>query len=169
MGATAADIPFDEVARQSAVDRTGITSRPRHAGLQRIVERAAEICGTAIAAITIIDRDRQWFAARTGIDGDEGPRSEAFCAYTILRPGEPMVVSDASADSRFSTHPAVTGEPCIRFYAGVPLVDGGGYALGALCVADTHPRNEAPDLHELGYLARAAERIIAQDDRSAGE
>jgi GAF domain-containing protein len=157
----AAPFPEDESERQRAVDATHITTRGADAELQRIVEDAAETAGAPIAAITIIDRDRQWFAARVGLANPEGPRSESFCAYAILKPGEPMVVADASQDKRFAGNPAVTGDPRIRFYAGVPLVDTGGYAVGALCIADTRPRHEPPDLFYLAYLARLAERIIS--------
>ncbi|KQN76643.1 GAF domain-containing protein [Sphingomonas sp. Leaf62] len=147
--------------RQAAVDRTGITRRANHPALQSIVEDAARLAKTPIAAVTIIDRARQWFAARIGLDAEEGPRSEAFCAHTILRPGEPLIVLDTLADVRFVRNPAVIEAPHIRFYAGIPLVNRAGYALGALCVADTEPRLDTFDIYALSHLARTVERLVS--------
>lgn len=156
-----APFPANEIARQRAVDHCGILLRPRNPELQRIVEEAARLARAPIAAISVVDRSRQWLAARIGIDAEEGPRRDAFCAHTILRPGEPMIVADARDDRRFGSNPAVTGHPHIRFYAGVPLVDHAGFALGALCVADTTPRLGRFDVYDLTHLARRAERIMA--------
>ncbi|MEH3048137.1 GAF domain-containing protein [Sphingomonas adhaesiva] len=153
-------LPFDEAARQRAVDASGVTRRAANPELQRIVEQAASLAGAPIAAVSVIDRSRQWFAARVGIDDSERPRSESFCAFAILRPGEPLIVSDATLDPRFSHNPAVLGLPHVRFYAGIPLVDRAGFALGALCVADTRPRHEAFDAYDLSHLAREAERLM---------
>ncbi len=154
--------PEDEPARQRAVDASGITRRPGNPALQRIVEQAASLAGAPIAAVSVIDRSRQWFAAKVGIDESEKPRSESFCAFAILRPGEPLIVCDAMRDPRFAQNPAVLGVPHVRFYAGIPLVDRSGYALGALCVADTQPRRDDFDVYDLTHLAREAERLMQQ-------
>lgn len=157
-----AELPANEVQRQGAVERSGVLKRGNDPGLQRIVDEAAKIFDTSIAAVTIIDRDRQWFAARAGEVAEETPRAISFCAHAILRPGEPLVVPDARKDHRFAGNPLVMFAPHIRFYAGVPLTDRQGYPLGALCVADPRPRAEPPNLFELSLLAREAERLIAR-------
>lgn len=155
-------LPENEEERQRAVDRSGVIQRGRSPALQSVAERAAELARTPIAAITIIDRDRQWLAARLGVDGEETPRAISFCAHAIHRPAEPLVVPDARRDERFSGNPMVMFAPHIRFYAGIPLVDRQGYPLGALCVVDSKPRHEPPNLFELSLLAREAERLIAR-------
>lgn len=155
-------LPDNEEERQRAVDRSGVIRRGRDAALQRVADRAAELACTPIAAVTIIDRDRQWLAARAGIDAEETPRAISFCAHAIHRPAEPMVVPDARRDKRFAGNPMVMFAPHIRFYAGIPLVDRQGYPLGALCVVDSRPRQEPPNLFELSLLAREAERLIAR-------
>jgi GAF domain-containing protein len=159
---TPAEVPANEEQRQKAVERSGVLKRMRDPKLQKIVDEAAEHFHTPIAAISIIDRDRQWFAARAGIDAEETPRAVSFCAHAIHRPGEPLIVPDARRDQRFQGNPLVMFAPHIRFYAGVPLVDRQGYPLGALCVIDSKPRDEPPNMFELSRLAREAERLIAK-------
>ncbi|WP_294393289.1 GAF domain-containing protein [uncultured Sphingomonas sp.] len=152
--------PVQESLRQDAVVRSGLLQRGGDADLQRIVQNASARFHTPIAAISVIDRDRQWFVARTGLLVEETPRAMSFCAHAVHRPGEPLVVPDATADWRFQGNPLVTSSPHIRFYAGVPLVDRTGYALGALCIIDAEPRDEDVDLFELSLLAREAEAVI---------
>jgi GAF domain-containing protein len=149
-----------ETERQRAVERSGLLSGWAASDLQRIVERAAKVFHAPLAAISIIDRQRQWFAARHGLELPETPRSQSFCADAIHRPGEPLIVPDATQDPRFSNNPLVTEDPGIRFYAGVPLVDRMGYALGALCIIDTAPRDEPENMIELTLLAHEAERAL---------
>lgn len=150
----------NEEARQCAADASGITRRPPNTALQRIVEQAASLVGTPIAAVSVIDHGGQWLAAKVGIEDTDSPRAESFCAFAILRPGEPLIVADALADPRFAHNPAVLGLPHIRFYAGIPLVDRAGFALGALCVADIRPRRRTFDIYDLTHLARQAERLM---------
>jgi GAF domain-containing protein len=152
--------PANEAERQKAVDRSGILMRPGDAELQRIVEQAAQRFAAPIAAITIIDRARQWVAARHGIDVAETTRDVSFCAHALHRPAEMLVVPDTKADRRFAMHPFVIDEPGIRFYAGAPLLSRNGYALGALCIVDRAPRGRNLDLFELSVLAREAEALI---------
>ena len=158
---TPPDLPTNEAQRQQAVERS-VLQRRKNPALQRVVDEAADYFQTPIAAITIVDRDRQWFAVSTGLDAQETPRAVSFCAHAIHRPTEPLVVRDARRDPRFAGNPMVIFAPHIRFYAGVPLIDRQGYALGALCVIDSKPRTEPPNLFELSLLAREAERLIVR-------
>ena len=148
-----------EAGRQNAVDRSRIVRR-RSAPLQHIVEAAARDYDVPIALVSIIDRRREYFAARTGITLDQAPREDALCLHVVRCPGEPVIALDTREDRRFASNPFVTGPPYVRFYAGVPLLDRAGYALGALCLIDMKPREAAPSLFNLIRLAREAERLI---------
>jgi len=152
--------PGYEQRRQIAVDAIRRTTAERESALQAIVEQATASADTAIGAISIIDRDRQWIAARVGISATETLRSESICARAPLRPGEPLIILDTTSDDRSATLPMITGAPYVRFYAGIPLISKSGYAVGALCVVDIAPREVAPDMLVLGRLARQAERIL---------
>lgn len=152
--------PEFERRRQRAVDAVRRTTADRESILQAIVERATTYAGAPIGAISIIDRDRQWIAARVGIEATETLRSASICAQAILRPGEPLIIFDTTQDERWASLPMIAGSPYVRFYAGIPLVNRSGYALGALCVVDLAPRAVAPNIAELGRYAREAERVL---------
>ena len=139
---SAAGFP-DEQQRLAALHRYDVLDSDSESGFDEIAELAAAICGTPIALVSLVDENRQWFKCRIGLDVAETPRDMAFCDRTIRGTGL-MEVQDAAADDRFSDNPLVTGEPHIRFYAGVPLVTPDGHALGTLCVIDRRPRELSP-------------------------
>lgn len=125
------------------------------AAFDELTTLAASICGTPIAYVSLIARDRQWFKSAVGLTIKETPRSISFCAHAITRPDEIMIVPDATLDPRFADNPLVTGAPGIRFYAGVPLMMPAGHAIGSFCVIDTRAKTLSADQqHALGVLAR---------------
>lgn len=118
---------------------------------------ASHICETPMAAVSLIDKDRQWFKARVGLDVQETPRSISFCTHAIQQRGI-FVIPDASKDERLRDNPQVIGDPHIRFYAGAPLIARNGQALGTLCVVDRNPRELSPAQAEaLNALRRQVE------------
>lgn len=118
---------------------------------------ASHICATPMAAISLVDENRQWFKARVGIAVTQTPRSISFCSHAIQQRGI-FVVPDATKDERLRTNPQVTGDPHIRFYAGAPLIAREGHALGTLCVVDRRPRQLTPaQVEALAALQRQVE------------
>ena len=105
-----------------------------------LTELASQICQTPIALISLVDDKRQWFKSNHGLSVRETARAYSFCAHAIINPTETLIVPDSRADSRFAQNPLVTGDPHVIFYAGVPLVDENGFALGSLCVIDNTPK-----------------------------
>jgi two-component system, sensor histidine kinase len=152
--------PRDESARIHALHAYAILDTPPDRAYDDIVALASAICGTPIALVSLVDRDRQWFKARLGLEAAQTPREHAFCAHALVNPAEVMVVNDARADARFRDNPLVTGQPHIRFYAGAPLVTPAGHALGTICVIDRTPRElPAPMVEALRALSR---QVVAQ-------
>lgn len=105
----------------------------------QVTELAAQIAGTPIALISLVDDKRQWFKARVGLNARETDRSVAFCHHTIMQ-AEPFCVPDARAHPLFADNPLVRSEPNIRFYYGVPLTTPEAYNIGSLCVIDRTSR-----------------------------
>ena len=152
---------FDkERKRQGAVDESGALALHDHPELKRIVDLTAAHYGTTFAAVSIIHKRTQVLLAEHGLNTRETSRDTAICATTIHTPGEPLVVPDTRADPRFVHYATVQAEPFLRFYAGVPVFDGEGQALGTLCVADSEPRTTAFDPTLLTIMAHEAERVV---------
>jgi len=124
-----------------------------------LVAIAQTIGGTEAAYISIVEQEQLWFKASRGIALTQTPRSIAFCDHAI-HSSEVMVVLDATRDARFADNPLVTGAPHIRFYAGAPIINPEGYALGALCLSDSRPRDSFDAAPLLAALARQVAALL---------
>ncbi len=136
--------PPDEVQRLNVLHALNLLDTPAEAVFDRITRLAAQVLNVPIALVSLVDADRQWFKSCVGLDAVETPREVAFCAHAIMQ-AAPLIVADATQDVRFSANPLVTGDPNIRFYAGVPLRSAGGLAIGTLCAIDSKPRQFSAD------------------------
>jgi EAL domain-containing protein (putative c-di-GMP-specific phosphodiesterase class I) len=155
-----APIPINEAQRQLQVTQLCRLDTTPDEVFEHIVSMVAEYFQAPIALISIVDEQRQWFTARVGLLAQETPRQDSFCAYAILA-NEPFQVLDATQDVRFQNNPLVTGEPGIRFYAGMPLITPEGLGLGSLCIIDTQPRR-AMTPQELSMLEHFAKLTMAR-------
>lgn len=125
-----------------------------------LVKLASQICNKPITTLTLMDSAKQWIKAKVGIDVSETDRETAFCAHTILQ-NDVLEVPDTTQDVRFENNPMVTGEPNLRFYAGVPLQTRNGYNIGSLCVIDTKPGQLTNEQNfALKVLAKQAMKIM---------
>ncbi|WP_299342779.1 GAF domain-containing protein [uncultured Pseudoxanthomonas sp.] len=161
-----------ETRRQHALDRYHVLDTLPATVYDDLVTLAAALCGTPIAVVSLIDRDRQWFKARLGLDDHQTTRDTAVCDHAIRHPEDLLEVQDLSEDARFTDFPIVTGDIKARFYAGMPLVTGNGEAIGTVCVVDTQPRRlSGQQKASLRSLARVTIALLdahrAEHDASA--
>lgn len=146
----------DELNRLNALKSYEILDTLSEDEYDGITRLAAQICGTKISLITLIDESRQWFKSKHGIDARETPRELAFCNHAIQSPHSVLIIEDSTKDVRFKDNPFVNGEPNIIFYAGVPLVDKDQFALGTLCVIDNEPKKlSAAQIDALQTLSKS--------------
>jgi len=154
-----------ERERQLALDALHIVGSLPEPAYEDIVKVAAAVCGTPMALVTLIDRDRQWFKARTGVDGSQTERNVAVCDHAIREPDRLMEIGDLQRDSRFVDNP-VLKELGARFYAGMPLVTAEGSPIGSVCVVDLQPRELNPAQRDaLKALARLTMALMEARSR----
>src|SRR5271170_7231439 len=105
--------PPNEESRLKALHALEILDTPDEPAFDRITRIAKNVFCVPMAAISLIDQDRQWFKSRTGMTIAETPRSWSFCTHTIGG-RDVLVVPDTLADARFCSSPLVCGGPHIR-------------------------------------------------------
>lgn len=137
-------IPPDEPERLRLLHALSILDTPPEEDFDRITRLVSKLLNVPIALVSLIDEERQWFKSKVGLAATQTPRDVAFCAHAITQTA-PLIVEDALHDARFANNPLVTGDPDIRFYAGVPIRSTGGLALGTLCAIDSCPRTLSSD------------------------
>lgn len=138
--ATQCPLPTNEAQRLRAVRSYDILDTPPEVDFDTLTRVAANALNMPAAVIGLMDSDRLWFKSQLGLGLPQLDRQIAFCAHAIMRTDEPLVVEDLRQDPRFRENPLVTQAPHLCFYAGAPLIDPHGYALGTIAVVDTQPR-----------------------------
>jgi len=155
-------VPTDEARRLQALAASRLMESPQEEVFDRLTWLASHVTDCPMALLTLLSGQRQWFKSRLGVAQRETPREVAFCSHTIMQNGA-FIVEDAGADPRFAVNPLVTGDPHIRFYAGYPVLDANGMALGSLCVLDREPRRlRERELRALRELAAIASNEISR-------
>ncbi|UZE46719.1 excisionase family DNA-binding protein [Rhodopseudomonas sp. P2A-2r] len=152
--------PWNERARLAAVRQSGLVGSAPDPGFDRLVRLAAYALRAPIAMFTLITEDEQWFKSRTGFEGATTPRDWAFCNETLIA-NELTVIEDLSKSASFSQSPTIAQPYGFRFYAGAPVRDPLGFALGSTCVIDVVPRTLSENEREaLTTIADAASNLI---------
>ncbi|MTJ06706.1 PAS domain S-box protein [Anabaena sp. UHCC 0204] len=150
-------LPNNERQRLKLLNQYQILNTPPETAFDEIAQLAKDICETPIALISLVDEQREWFKSKVGIAISEIPRDLAFGSYTILE-REIFIIPDTLQDPKFANNPLVVSNPYCRFYAGVPLINAHGFALGTLSIMDNMPRTLS--LKEKKALKSLAKQVI---------
>jgi len=143
-----------EAKRLKSLLAYDILDTPPDPAFDEIVRIAAQVTGAPYAYLGFMDANRLWFKSRVGFPEPELPRATTACQFTVLEE-EPVLISDAAADSRFSAAglPLARNLYC-RSYLGAPL-NGDTGAVGTLAVASPEPDAFTQEHASiLGVLAR---------------
>ena len=108
--------------------------------LDDLTKLAAHITGTPISLINLLEANTQWTVSSFGLDIRHTPREDTVCQY-VIQSDIPLEISSMTEDDRFKDKQYVTESPHIRYYYGIPLSNGDGNRVGALCVMDTKPKD----------------------------
>ena len=158
-------IPLNETVRLQGLHALKILDSVPEERFDRITRMAQRLFEVDICLVSFGASERQWFKSKQGLDASETPRAVSFCGHAICGE-ELLIVEDTLADSRFADNPLVTGDPCIRFYAGHPIHAPNGQRVGALCLAHAEPRRFSPkDAQTLKDLAALVDDELASSSR----
>lgn len=142
-----------KLARLHALDSFYTPMEERFERITRLAKRAL---GVPIAAITVVEGQRQWFKSVLGWRVLELPMSRSLCER-VVQTSTQVIVNNTLHDTDFAEHPLVVGKEKFRFYAGYPLKDSNGNTVGTLCAFAFQPRTSGrrfrQALEDLGKLA----------------
>lgn len=161
---TPAPIPLNDVERVKEVKKTGLFFTDLQESYKDFVETSSELAKCPLSWISLIDDKEQWLLSSCGFPEEQladlrlMPRESTFCQFTILSP-RPLIIEDTTADSRFSNHPFVVGDPFVRFYAGFPLLTDNGNVIGTYCLIDFEQRKLDPVV--ISVMEKLSRRITS--------
>jgi GAF domain-containing protein len=154
-----------DAGRLAALGASGLVDAPRDPALDRLTDLICRALRVPVALISLVDRDRQFFASACGLpspidDARQTPLSHSFCQHVVTS-GKPLVVPNAHDDALVADNLAVM-ELGVIAYAGVPIRDATGRVIGSLCAIDHRPREwSAEQLDRLGRLVQALSAGLA--------
>ncbi|MDR6736194.1 response regulator [Sphingobacterium sp. 2149] len=151
--------PENELRRIEKLKSYELMGLGKDPELDVFAQAACLITDCPAALIAMMEQETQRIQSCVGIALDTVDRKNTVCQYTIMSK-EVLIIEDTFNDVRSSSNPLIR-EGNIRFYAGVPLLDDDGDALGTICVIDFHPKQlSEKQVSSLAELGKAATKIL---------
>jgi diguanylate cyclase (GGDEF)-like protein len=142
---------------------------PLEERFERITRLARRALHAPVAAISLLNEDKQWFKSAAGWGISELPREHAICKLTVDA-NQMLVIGDTLEDPRVAALPIVASAPRFRAYAGHPLLGEHGSCIGTLCVFDLKPRAfSTADRQTLADLAALAQGELLSDQLTSAQ
>ncbi len=132
-------VPFNEKLRLAALKEYNILNSGPDKDYDNLTFLAATVCEVPVAHISIIDKKRIWTKSIYGGDATDIPRSESFCDR-VIHQDEPIVFFNQSTHPNIFSGSKELFSKDFQFYAGIPLYNPQGHAIGVFCVFDTKER-----------------------------
>jgi hypothetical protein len=149
--------------RLDALRATGLLDSDVTPSFDRLARLAAHVLNAPVALVSLVDSDRQFFKSCLGLPEPwasqrQAPLSHSFCQYAVAR-REPLLVDDSREHEVLRDNLAIRDMGVIA-YAGIPLIDADGHALGTLCVIDSRPRHWTT--HQVQLLSDIAASVVTE-------
>ena len=149
--------------RLDALHATGLLDSEVTPSFDRLARVAAKVLNAPVALVSLVDADRQFFKSCLGLPEPWAtqrgtPLSHSFCQHAVAS-REPLIVEDSREHELLRDNPAIRDIGVIA-YAGIPLIDANGHALGTLCVIDSRPRHWTTDQVQL--LSDLAASVVTE-------
>jgi hypothetical protein len=149
--------------RLDALRATGLLDSDISPSFDRLARLAAHVLHAPVALVSLVDADRQFFKSCLGLPEPwasrrESPLTHSFCQHAVAS-REPLLVSDAREHELLRDNLAIRDMGVIA-YAGIPLIESGGHALGTLCVIDSQPRHWTT--HDVQLLSDIAASVVTE-------
>ena len=149
--------------RLDALRATGLLDSDITPSFDRLARLAAHVLNAPVALVSLVDSDRQFFKSCLGLPepwaSQRGsPLSHSFCQHAVAS-REPLLVDDAREHEVLRDNLAIRDMGVIA-YAGIPLIDAVGHALGTLCVIDSQPRHWTT--HQVQLLSDLAASVVTE-------
>jgi GAF domain-containing protein len=149
--------------RLEALHATGLLDSELTPSFDRLARLAAHVLNAPVALVSLVDADRQFFKSCLGLPEPwasrrGSPLSHSFCQHAVaLR--EPLLVDDSREHELLRDNLAIRDMGVVA-YAGIPLIDADGFALGTLCVIDSRPRHWTS--HQVQLLTDLAASVVTE-------
>ena len=129
----------------------------------RLAALAARVLRVPVALVSFVETERQVFRGRKVVFGPledvrETPLSHSICRHVAMR-REPLVIEDTRRHPLVCDNPVVAEKKVIA-YAGVPLFDAAGRAVGAFCAIDHAPRRWTEE--DVALLQTLAAQVMSE-------
>ena len=152
-----------EPGRLEALHATGLLDSEVTPSFDRHARMAADVLNAPVALVSLVDADRQFFKSCLGLPEPwasqrESPLTHSFCQHAMVS-REPLIVDDAREHELLRDNPAIRDMGVVA-YAGIPLIDEDGHALGTLCVIDSQPRHWST--HQVQLLSDLAASVVTE-------
>jgi GAF domain-containing protein len=149
--------------RLDALHATGLLDSDISPSFDRLARLASSVLHAPVALVSLVDADRQFFKSCLGLPEPwasrrEAPLSHSFCQHAVAS-REPLLVTDAREHEMLRDNLAIRDMGVVA-YAGIPLIDAKGHALGTLCVIDSQPRHWTS--HQVELLSDIAASVVTE-------
>lgn len=154
--------PDNEPSRIQALKDLSILDTPPEERFDRITRLARRLFDLPVALVHLQAEDRLWLRSPETTAALPHQEERDLCERIEEVPQELLLIPDVRERSELAGHPAVAGDPGVRFLALAPVRAPDGHVLGVFCVMDHEPRAlEEDDRKLLRDLADLVEREFA--------